>query len=116
VGYIGDLIDPVTRTTAVRIVTRNPEGFLKKDLFVDIVIHDRASRTVQTVPTTAVLSDEQNLPFVYIQSAPSQFAQRRVTIGSQQGDETEILSGLTGDEHVVAQGSVFLQFANTYRQ
>ena len=43
--YIGDLIDPATRTTSVRIVTQNTGGQLKKDLFVDVVIHTRRTVT-----------------------------------------------------------------------
>ncbi len=39
VSYIGSFLDPNTRTTPVRIVTQNPGGVLKKDMFVDAVIH-----------------------------------------------------------------------------
>ena len=46
-------------------------------------------------------------------SEPGKFAQRLVNIGAQQGDETEIVSGVKEGEKVVAQGSVFLQFANS---
>ena len=38
VAYVGALVDPATRTTPVRIVTHNPEGLLKKDMFVDAAI------------------------------------------------------------------------------
>jgi cobalt-zinc-cadmium efflux system membrane fusion protein len=68
-----------------------------------------------TVPTTAVLYDEQNQPFVYVQVQPGQFAQRQVALGGQQDEDTEILSGVKPGDRVVSQGSVFLQFANTYR-
>ena len=51
VSYIGDMLDPATRTTPVRIVTQNPNGLLKKDLFVDVVIHDKTTRDVLVVPT-----------------------------------------------------------------
>jgi cobalt-zinc-cadmium efflux system membrane fusion protein len=115
VSYIGDMLDPATRTTPVRIVTQNPGGLLKKDLFVDVVIHDRTTRDVLVVPTAAVLYDEQNFPFVYVQAEPGKFAQRLVKIGGQQGDDTQVLDGLTAGDPVVSQGSVFLQFANTYK-
>ena len=105
-----------TRTTPVRIVTQNTGGLLKKDLFVDVVIHDRSTRDVLAVPTAAVLYDEQNFPFVYVQVGSGQFAQRQVTLGNQQAEETEILTGVKAGDPVVSQGSVFLQFANTYRQ
>jgi len=115
VTYIGDLLDPATRTTSIRIVTQNPNGLLKKDLFVDVVIHDKSTHDVLVVPTTAVLYDEQNFPFVYVQVEPGKYAQRLVKLGGQQGDDTQVTDGLKAGEPVVAQRSVFLQFANTYR-
>lgn len=116
VAYIGDLIDPATRTTPVRIVTQNRHGLLKKDLFVDLVIHDKSTQHVVVVPTTAVLYDEDNFPFVYVQAGSGQFSERQVKVGGQQGEETQILDGVKPGELVVTQGSVFLQFANSYQQ
>lgn len=113
IGYIEALIDPTTRTTSVRIVTKNPDGLLKKDMFVDAVIHTRLGRSVLAVPTSAILRNDENLPFVYVEASPGKFGQRLVNIGVEQGDETEIASGLKESEKVVAQGSVFLQFANS---
>jgi membrane fusion protein, heavy metal efflux system len=100
----------------VRIVTQNPDGLLKKDLFVDVIIHDKTTHDVLVVPTAAVLYNEQNFPFVYVQVSPGKFAQRLVKIGDQQGDDTQIVEGLQEGTPVVSQGSVFLQFANSYQQ
>ncbi|MGE5243297.1 MAG: efflux RND transporter periplasmic adaptor subunit [Betaproteobacteria bacterium] len=116
VSYIGEMLDPATRTTPVRIVTRNTDGLLKKDLFVDVILHNRTRQNVLVVPTAAVLYDENNMPFVYVQMEPGKFAQRLVTLGAQQDDETQIADGLKAGDAVVGQGSVFLQFANTYGQ
>lgn len=113
VSYIEALIDPTTRTTSVRIVTKNPDGLLKKDMFVDAVIHTRSGRSVLALPTSAILRTEENLPFVYVEASPGKFAQRLITIGAEQAEETEIVTGLKEGEKVVAQGSVFLQFANS---
>jgi cobalt-zinc-cadmium efflux system membrane fusion protein len=116
ISYIGDLIDPATRTTSVRIVTRNPRAALKKDLFVDVTIHDKSSsHAALVVPTAAVLYDDQNFPFVYVQVQPRQFAERKIDIGSQRDDRIEVLDGLKAGDRIVSQGSVFLQFANSYR-
>ncbi|MBZ5593110.1 MAG: efflux RND transporter periplasmic adaptor subunit [Acidobacteriia bacterium] len=114
-SYIGAMVDPATRTTPVRIVTQNPGGLLKKDMFVEAVIHTRTQKNVLAVPVSAVLHNEQNEPFVYIEAQPGKFAQRLVTTGAQQNDEQEILSGLKEGEQVVSEGSVFLQFANSYQ-
>jgi cobalt-zinc-cadmium efflux system membrane fusion protein len=113
VAYVGDLLDPATRTTLVRIVTANPSGLLKKDLFVDVTVHGPVRHDVLVVPTSAVLYDEQNLPFVYVDQGQGKFAQRQVTLGAQQGTDTEITSGLKAGDQVIGQGSLFLQFANS---
>lgn len=113
ISYIDALIDPATRTTSVRIVTKNPDGLLKKDMFVDAVIHTRFTRRLLVVPTSAILRNQENLPFVYVEVQPGKFAQRLISVGGQQGDETEIVSGCREGEEVVAQGGVFLQFANS---
>ena len=113
VAYVGDLIDPATRTTLVRIVTGNRPGLLKKDLFVDVTIHGPVRHNVLVVPTTAVLYDEQDMPFVYVDQGQGRFSQRQVTLGAQHTTDTEIASGLKADERVVGQGSLFLQFANS---
>ena len=113
--YVGEMLDPATRTTPVRIVTKNPHGFLKKDQFVNVTLHDKATHEALVVPTSAVLYDDENMPFVYVQVEPGKFAQRLVTLGPQHGDETEVTEGLKEGDGVVSQGSVFLQFANTYR-
>lgn len=116
VSNIGAMVDPATRTTPVRIVTANPKGLLKKDLFVNAVIHTRTQRNVISVPTSAVLYDADNMPFVYVQTEDGRFAQRQIAAGAQQGDDFEILSGLKEGEKVVSEGAVFLQFANTYQK
>jgi membrane fusion protein, heavy metal efflux system len=113
VTEIDRLVDPATRTVLVRIVTPNTGGLLKKDQFLDIELHDRVRRDVLAVPVAAVLYDDQNLPFVYVETGKGTFAQRLVRIGSQQGDQMEIVDGLKAIERVVSQGSLFLQFANS---
>ena len=82
-------------------------------MFVDAVIHTRTSRSVLAVPTSALLRNDENLPFVYVEVSPGKFAQRLVTMGAQQGNETELIGGVKDGEKIVAEGSVFLQFANT---
>ncbi|MGH9668243.1 MAG: efflux RND transporter periplasmic adaptor subunit, partial [Bryobacteraceae bacterium] len=61
------------------------------------------------------LEDAENKPLVYVEVQPGQFAQRAVAVGDQQDSEAEITSGLKEGEQVVAEGSIFLQFANSYQ-
>jgi membrane fusion protein, heavy metal efflux system len=115
VTYIGAMLDPSTRTTPVRIVTENRGGLLKKDQFVDVVIHSGTSRDVLEVPTSAVLYNTENLPFVYVQVGSGRFAQRLIQTGMQAGAAIEVRSGLQEGEKVVAEGGLFLQFAEAAR-
>ena len=113
VTYVDRLVDPATRTILVRIVTPNTDRALKKDLFVDVDILGHAHREVLAIPVGAVLYDEQNLPFVYLQVETGKFAQRRIKAGAQQDGRVEVQDGLTASDRVVSQGSLFLQFANS---
>ncbi len=115
VSYVGAIVDPDTRTTPVRIVTRNSGDLLKKDMYVGAVIHTRTTKSILTVPVPAILRDEQNEPFVYVEVDQGKFARRPVTVGAQQNGNIEIRSGLKEGDEVVSEGSVFLQFANTYQ-
>ena len=110
VEYVGAMLDPATRTTPVRIVTRNAGGVLKKDMFVDAVIHTRTTRNVLATPISAVLHNSQNEPFVYVEVRPGAFAQRLIAMDGQQDGLAEIVSGLREGEQVVSEGSLFLDF------
>jgi cobalt-zinc-cadmium efflux system membrane fusion protein len=113
VAYIGASVDPATRTTPVRIVTQNPKGLLKKDMFVEAVIRTNSRNNIMVVPVSAVLRDDKNEPMVYVQVQPGKFAQRPVTIGTEQDGLVAIVGGLTDRDNVVSDGSVFIQFAST---
>ena len=113
VAYIGSFVDPNTRTTPVRIVTRNPGGMLKKDMFVDAVIHTGSQGNTVVVPVSAVLRDDKNEPIVFVEMEPGKFAQRQVAIAGQQNGLIAITSGLKVGETVVTDGGLFLQFAGS---
>ena len=112
VAYIGASVDPATRTTPVRIVTLNARGMLKKDMFVDAVIHTSTRDNILVVPVSAVLRDDNNEPLVYVQVRPGEFAQRPVRTGAEQDGLVAVTSGLNEGEQIVAEGGLFLQFAN----
>jgi cobalt-zinc-cadmium efflux system membrane fusion protein len=59
------------------------------------------------VPNSGVLRDEQNMPYVYLQTAKGQFARRDVTLGETQAGKTQILTGLQANDRVVGDGSLF---------
>lgn len=113
ISYIAPALDPNTRTLQARIVTQNPGKKLKKDMYVTAIVKARSIPDAITVPDAAVLRDTENKPFVYVQTSANQFARRVVTLGEINKGRTQITSGLKEGEHVVGDGSLFLQFKNS---
>jgi membrane fusion protein, heavy metal efflux system len=113
VDYVAELVDPNTKATSVRILVPNPSGVLKRDMFVRVQIQADAQQSGFIVPTSAVLRDEQNLPFVFVQLPTGGFDRRQITLGSRLGDGFQVLTGLVSGEKVVSEGALFLQFAES---
>jgi cobalt-zinc-cadmium efflux system membrane fusion protein len=115
ISYLGAALDPASHTLQVRIITQNPGERLKKDMYVTATIQAGAIPNTLTVPDSAVLRDAQNEPFVYVEVKPHQFGQRSVTVGENVDGKTQILTGLNAGERVIADGSLFLQFQNSFQ-
>lgn len=111
VDNVGAEVDPDTRATAVRVVADNPGAQLKRGMYVEVRILGRAARPGLLVPASAVLRDADNLPFVFVADSAGGFHRQLVKLGQESGDRREILSGLEPGERVVAEGALFLQFA-----
>jgi membrane fusion protein, heavy metal efflux system len=110
VDNIAALVDPDTRSVAVRVVAKNPADFLKKQMYVRVLIHAQKQSTGTLIPVSAVLRDDVNLPFVYAVQPDGSFARQHVTLAYRTGDQYDIAEGLkTGDE-IVVDGGLFVQF------
>jgi cobalt-zinc-cadmium efflux system membrane fusion protein len=110
VDNIAAEVDSNTRSVAVRVAVVNPAGLLKKQMYVRVQIQARAESTGLLIPVSAVLRDDENLPFVYVAQRDGSFARRHVTLGDRIGDRYEIAEGLHGGDRVVADGAIFVQF------
>jgi len=112
VDYIASLADPGTKAVQVRIVTPNNNHALRRDMFVRVQIKSAAEHHGILVPVSSVLRDEQNLPFVFVVMGKG-FGRRRITLGTRVGDTYEVSAGLAAGDQIVAEGALFLQFAET---
>ncbi len=113
VTYISAIVDPATRAIAVRVATPNPREVLKRDMYVRVAIQSRQSLTGLLVPVSAILRDDENLPFVYVENADGSFSRRAVTARYRVGDRQEITAGLNPGDRVVVEGGLFMQFAQS---
>jgi cobalt-zinc-cadmium efflux system membrane fusion protein len=110
VDNISALVNPDTRSIAVRVVVDNPGDFLKKQMYVRVLIHSREESSGLLAPVSAILRDDVNLPFVYVVQADGSFARRLVGIGYRAGDQFEIPEGLRAGDQIVVDGGLFVQF------
>lgn len=110
VDNISALVDPDTRAVIARVVVENPKGLLKKQMYVRVRIQARQPSSGLLVPVSAILRDDENLPFVYAVQHDGSFARQHVTLGSRTGDQYVIPEGLKAGNQIVVDGAIFVQF------
>jgi membrane fusion protein, heavy metal efflux system len=110
VDNISALVDPDTRSVAVRVVAENPLRLLRKQMYVRVRIQARQESSGLLVPVSSILRDDENLPFVYRVQPDGSFARQHVTVGYRTGDEFDIADGLKAGDQIVIDGGIFVQF------
>lgn len=110
VDNISALVDPDTRSVAVRVVAENPGDFLKKQMYVRVLIKARQESTGLLVQASSILRDDENLPFVYLVQSDGSFTRQHVTLSSRTGDQYDIADGLKAGDQIVVDGGIFVQF------
>jgi cobalt-zinc-cadmium efflux system membrane fusion protein len=108
ITYIGDVLNPVTRTMRLRVTVPNPDLLLKPEMFATVRVYAAATPDALTVPITAV----QNGPtgkMVFVQRGPNDFEVRMIKVGNEQGEVVTVLEGVSAGEQVVTKGSFVLK-------
>ncbi len=115
ISFISPAVDPNTRTLQARIVVENPGEKLKNNMYVTATVNAGVEQNAIAVPDASVLRNDENQPFVYIATGSNQFSRRSVDIGQSEAGKTQIVKGLSPGDRVVGDGSLFLQFANSFQ-
>jgi membrane fusion protein, heavy metal efflux system len=113
VDYIASMADPATNAVLVRVLVPNQNRALRRDMFVQVQVKSTQEHRGLLVPTSSVMRDDQNLPYVYIVNDKNGYNRRRVDLGKRVGDQYEITNGLAAGDKVVAEGALFLQFSES---
>jgi membrane fusion protein, heavy metal efflux system len=113
VDNIAAQVNSDTRAVAVRVVVENPGDLLKKQMYVRVRLKAREESHGLLIPVSAILRDDENLPFVYQLQADGSLMRRQVTLGSRTGDTYDITEGLSAADKIVVDGALFLQFMQT---
>lgn len=108
VTYVGDVLDPITRTMQLRIELPNLDGRLKPEMFSTIRLFSESQPDRLAVPEAALQRD-QGRTFVFVQRGANEYEMREVHIGESNGTLTSILGGLNEGESVVTHGAFVLK-------
>jgi cobalt-zinc-cadmium efflux system membrane fusion protein len=108
ITYVGDVLDPVTRTMKLRLELPNPHFRLKPGMFASIRVYSEPQNGVIIVPEAAVQHVGQR-QFVFVQRDAKSFEVRDVTLDKSNGRLVTILNGLREGERVATRGAFTLK-------
>ncbi|HJZ04371.1 MAG TPA: efflux RND transporter periplasmic adaptor subunit, partial [Patescibacteria group bacterium] len=108
VTYIGDQIDPSTRTVKVRTEVDNSLGKLKPEMFANFLITTEIVSDILAIPEEAVQTNG-NKKIVFIDKGNGGFEKREVSLGRQVDSFYEVVYGVKAGERIVTKGSFLLK-------
>ncbi len=106
---IKDILNPQTRTAAVRCELANPAGKLKLEMFANVAIPTADTHLALTLPSDAVQTISRR-QVVFVKKADLHFEAREVQVLGD-GPRIEITAGLKEGELVVVRGAFQLKSA-----
>ena len=84
ITYVGDILDPVTRTMQLRSELPNQDGRFKPEMFATIRLFSEAQPDRLAVPEAALQRD-QGRTFVFVQRNANEYELREVRVGESNG-------------------------------
>lgn len=107
VVYIGQLLNPETRSAEVIVECVNADKRLKPGMFAHVHFTARGQKAIQ-IPATAVMQGEDS-PFVYVVSGDGKsYEKRPVVVESADDGMMRVVSGLAIGEIYVANGGLYI--------
>jgi multidrug efflux system membrane fusion protein len=105
---IDNQIDPTTGTVKLRANFDNRDGALFPNEFINAKLLVQEKRGVTLIPTAAVQRNSQRT-YVFFVKSDSTVTVQTITVGTTEGDDTEVTSGLKPGDFVVMTGVDRLQ-------
>jgi len=96
-------IDPTTGTLKLRATFDNQDNALFPNQFVNVRLLVEEKRGITLMPTAAIQRNSQST-YVYVVKPDSTVTVRTIIVGTTEGDNSEITSGLSPGEVVVMTG------------
>ena len=104
--YVGQTVNPETRTVLVRTELDNTSGRLKPSMLASMLIESTPKKQL-VVPTSAVVR-EQDADYVFVQEKPGVFRLKPVRLTSEHNGQRVVLDGLSQGLKIVSDGAFHL--------
>jgi len=104
--YVGQTVNPETRTVLVRTELDNTSGRLKPSMLASMLIESTPKKQL-VIPTSAVVR-EQDADYVFVQEKPGVFRLKPVRLTSEHNGQRVVLDGLNQGVKIVSDGAFHL--------
>ena len=104
--YVGQTVNPESRTVLVRTELDNTSGRLKPSMLASMLIESTPTKRV-VVPITAIVR-EQDTDYVFIEEKPGSFRLKPVRLSSEHNGQRVVLDGLSQGMRIVSDGAFHL--------
>ncbi len=107
--YVGEVVDPTTRTVSLLAEMPNPDGRLRPGMFVQIKLDSPDRTAALTVPAGSVIEIEGKTGVFRPGKESNMFTFAPVVAGGELNGRRAIVSGLTEGDPVVVAGAFVLK-------
>ncbi|MBX6318344.1 efflux RND transporter periplasmic adaptor subunit [Pigmentiphaga sp.] len=104
--YVGQVVNPSTRTVRVHTSIDNADGRLKPAMLATMLITSRPTEQL-VIPASAIVRYD-NEDLVYVEIAPGRYRATQVQLGGTYHDRRAVVSGLKAGDRVVIEGAFHL--------
>lgn len=104
--YVGETVNPETRTVVVRTEIDNPEGRLKPAMLATMLIAGKPTERV-VIPGAAAVRDG-DADYVFVSTGEHQYRLTPVRLGPENDGLRPVISGLNAGQVVVVEGAFHL--------
>ena len=104
--YVGQTVNPETRTVLVRTELDNKNGRLKPSMLTTMLIESAPAPRV-VVPSSAVVRQD-DVDHVFVEQSDGKFRLTRVKLAAEQNNQRVVLEGIKPGMRVVSEGAFHL--------
>lgn len=105
VKEIAGAAEATTRAFTIRIEIDNPQLKIKPGMIADVQLSGQQKKSILQVPLSTVIRTAEGQAYVYtVDKEKGQAFQRNISIGAINGENVEVITGLTAGEIIVSGG------------